>query len=423
MGNACYINKKKKKILKFKQLEKKNEISLNYYEKLEEKENKEVDGENKIILNNDKKLEEKENKENKVISSVKNELKIELYPENKPRNEFIREPLNNLLKNENKDILGYSFDKEKYLAFINTNVPLLNGFYTAHTNHHPIRIKPDDIWLLIVQAFSNHVNANSEELRKYFVNFDYKKTLTVKYLGIYYAKNVDKKILENFVEQISEQMKEYLGEEILENLTPKFTTTNYDSTIICKLSIMSVFKKYFNYCIEQFICGIPYIILEGTAEDYKKIINKANYLRKYKFEWYIDRIIPHIQKMVEAKEGKIDVEHFQNIIQKKEIIENRRNGCLNEIYEVKVDQIFGWILKFFAYYNEKEYNGKRFNEDSIKVEDFNKLSNQMLIVPFTIIEEITGKEYSMKYKVGFIGCDQNKEKEVYPVQGWLVSKY
>ena len=32
-------------------------------------------------------------------------------------------------------------------------------------NYYPIRIKPDDIWLLIVQAFSHHVNNNSEELR------------------------------------------------------------------------------------------------------------------------------------------------------------------------------------------------------------------------------------------------------------------
>ena len=27
----------------------------------------------------------------------------------------------------------------------------------------------------------------------------------------------------------------------------------------------------------------------------------------------------------------------------------------------------------------------------------------------------------MKYKVGFIGCDQNKKSEVYPAQGWIVS--
>ena len=27
----------------------------------------------------------------------------------------------------------------------------------------------------------------------------------------------------------------------------------------------------------------------------------------------------------------------------------------------------------------------------------------------------------MKYKVGFIGCNQNQKKEVYPVTGWIVS--
>ena len=91
-----------------------------------------------------------------------NELKIELYPEKEPRYNFEKQPVSSLLT---KDILDHSLNKDQSLAYIHSNVPVLNGFYTAHTNHYPIRIKPDDIWLLIVQAFSNHVNANSEELR------------------------------------------------------------------------------------------------------------------------------------------------------------------------------------------------------------------------------------------------------------------
>ena len=133
-----------------------------------------------------------------------------------------------------------------------SNVPLLNGFYTAHTNHYPIRIKPDDIWLLIVQAFSNHVNANSEELRNLFVNFDGKKTLTVEY-PLSDISEVNRKILEDFSEQINKQMIEYLGEKILDTLTPNFSTTTYDSKIIGKISIMEAFKKYFDYKIS--LCG------------------------------------------------------------------------------------------------------------------------------------------------------------------------
>ena len=247
------------------------------------------------------------------IELKENELKIDLYPRKKPRYTFDKKPVSKLIT---KDVLGHSLNPEQSLAYIDSNVPLLNGFYTAHTNHYPIRIKPDDIWLLIVQAFSNHVNANSEKLRHYFVNFDGKQKLKVIYT-LSSIEQVDRKILENFSEQINEQMKKYLGEKLLDILTPNFSTSNYDSKIVCKISIMGAFKKYFDYRMFLVGCGIPYIILEGTAQDYKEIISKANELKKYEFDWYINRIIPHLEKMAEAKEGKIDANYFKNIIQKK----------------------------------------------------------------------------------------------------------
>ena len=348
-----------------------------------------------------------------------NELRIELYPEKEPRYTFAKDSLKYIIT---KDTLAHSLNENQELAFTGSNVPLLNGFYIAHTNHYPLRIKPDDIWLLIVQAFSNHVNANSEELRNLFVNFDGKQTLQVKY-PLSSIEEVNRKVLEDFSEQINKQMEKFLGEKLLNILTPNFTTTTYDSTIVGKISIMGAFKKYFNY--EMFLCGcgIPYIILEGTAEDYKKILEKSKELKKYQFSWYIERIIPHIQKMVEAKEGKIDIDYFKNLIQKKEVTEQRSGPSGMDVYDVKVDYISGWILDFFAYYKEADRRGKvnTFNAKEIKVENFKKLANQMLIVPFKIIDLVHGKEYLMKYKVGFVGCDQNDKKEVFPIQGWMVS--
>ncbi len=44
---------------------------------------------------------------------------------------------------------------------------------------------------------------------------------------------------------------------------------------------MRAFQKYFNYKMTLSGCGSPYLILEGTAEDYQKINDKANKLRKY----------------------------------------------------------------------------------------------------------------------------------------------
>ena len=133
-----------------------------------------------------------------------NELKIELFPENIPKGNLEKIPVSSVLP---KDILGGSLDKNKRLAFPRAKVPILCGFYTAHCKHFPLRLKPDDIWLLIVQAFSNHVNANIEMLRQHFVNFEGKKPLEVIYPDKLDLKDVDKKTLEDFSVQINEQMK------------------------------------------------------------------------------------------------------------------------------------------------------------------------------------------------------------------------
>ena len=356
-----------------------------------------------------------DNKQFEFLDS--NELKIILYPEKQPRYQFKKEPIQKIIS---KDVLHHSLEPNKRLAFLDQNAPLLSGFYTAHINHYPIRIKPDDIWLLIVQAFSNHVNANSEKLREYFVNFEGKEELIIKY-PISYIEEVTKKHIEDFSEQINNKMIEYLGEEIINILTPNFSTTTYDSKIICKISIMGAFKKYFDYTMMLVGCGIPYIILEGKVDDYKQIKAKAEKLKKYEFNWYINRIMPYIEKMIEAKEGKVDINFFKDIIQKKEVTEIRYKPSGGE-YGVKVDYICGWLLQFFAYLNKKGNDNKimPFTGESLRVEDFKDLASQMLIVPFKIID-VDKKEFLMKYKVGFIGCDQNSKNEVIPVQGWIVS--
>ena len=341
----------------------------------------------------------------------KDELKINLYPNNIPQGKLEKRSVKDLI---NKNTLYHSFDINQNLAFLGSKVPFLYGLYTAHTSHYPFRIKPDDIWLLIVQAFSNHVNAKSKQLRDYFVNFDGKKKLEVKYYGVFVKENIDKQILEDYSVQINEQMEKYLGKEILQTLTPNFSTSDYNSIIINKITIMGAFKHYFDYHMRACICGIPYIILEGTSEDYEKIKEKAEKLSKYKFEWYINRIIPHIQKMIEAKKGKIDIDYFKNIIKK-----NTITGIVNTCIQLKgnIDIIDGWILDFFAY----DKNLEKFTAQSLKVGDFDDLAEQMLIAPFTIYEELTKKTYNMKYTVGFIGCDQNDKMEVFPVQGYIVS--
>ena len=80
----------------------------------------------------------------------------------------------------------------------------------------PIRLKPDDIWLLIIQAFSNHININSEELRHKLVNFNGKKLLTIDFELIDSIKNIRKSNYEDFIKKINDQIERFLGKEIID---------------------------------------------------------------------------------------------------------------------------------------------------------------------------------------------------------------
>ena len=100
---------------------------------------------NETDINKKKESAEKEENEDQ-----QNSLKIELYPKKKARYKFEKSSLKSLITCQT---LGFSFDENNELAYINSKTPVLNGFYLAHSNHYPIRIKPDDIWLLIVQDY------------------------------------------------------------------------------------------------------------------------------------------------------------------------------------------------------------------------------------------------------------------------------
>ena len=45
----------------------------------------------------------------------------------------------------------------------------------------------------------------------------------------------------------------------------------------------------------------------------KKLFQKRK-IKKYNFEWYIDIRLSHINKMVEAKKGNIDISYFKDVV-------------------------------------------------------------------------------------------------------------
>ena len=67
------------------------------------------------------------------------------------------------------------WDNDKLLSFGNHKVFL--GYLNAFFDHCPIKVSPNILWQLILNAFSKYINDNSAHLRNKFVNFEGKKEI------------------------------------------------------------------------------------------------------------------------------------------------------------------------------------------------------------------------------------------------------
>ena len=139
---------------------------------------------------------------------------------------------------------------------------MLLGYLNAYFDHCPIKVSPNIIWQLILNLFSKYVNDYSEKLRNIFVNFEGKKDIECIRIGKF--KDVYK-YEDDLIDEFCKRISENIGTELTDILTPNFTTSTKESIIAGKVSIMSTFKKYFNYRIGMVSCGIPYILLEGNS--------------------------------------------------------------------------------------------------------------------------------------------------------------
>lgn len=210
-----------------------------------------------------------------------------------------------------------------------------NGFVRtvvdAYNNHHNLIIRPDDIWAAIMTQFSFYINKNAEEFRGKFVDFEGKKELDVSVAGSLRTAPYDtlvklmaKKIDKNLVDP---QVKQWI--------LPNFSTTTDNDLVTVGIVFMASMKKYFNYGF-SLSCGIPYITLKGTTEDWKNIYTRLGKLKEYKLEKWYDMLEPILEQFVNAKQGKVDLEFWQRIAH----YEPGGSGP---------SQISGWITTFCVF--------------------------------------------------------------------------
>ncbi len=276
---------------------------------------------------------------------------------------------------------------------------LFDGMFNAYVNHRPFVISPDMIWLLISQGFSHHVNFNAEDLRGKLVDHEGKEELVVYVDG--FLEDCD---WESIVERFSTQISENTKGDISNVLECNFSTTTQIEKIASQITIMNSAKSYFEYIVSFDGCGIPNITLEGSTEDWEKLLKKTEYLSQYDLEWWTKEITPIIEKIIETTKGSIDKEFWMNMFKYHTL----------ETYG-KPEVVDGWIVKFFPYSKGGERNGLK------ELYGSNNLPDEIVKVPVVALDALTKEVYNIELWAGFIGLEQNRETfALRPKIGWLV---
>ena len=238
-----------------------------------------------------------------------------------------------------KEMRGLSVD-------IGIDNGLISAIHSAWSNHCPLVLTPDMIWLAIAQGFANHVNENAEKLRHLLVEHEGRKTLEVRRDD--FVKGSPNNPWPEAFDSFSEQIRRNVGDKTHSTLTPTFSTTGPVERAAAQVVLMNTFKQYFVYemiCI----CGIPEITIEGTPEDWALLRDKALSLAEFDLHWWTDHLKPILSQFVAASSGTIDTFFWRRIY----------HHYGSEGY-APGPFVTGWVLALFPYVGGRELSRNKF---------------------------------------------------------------
>ncbi|WP_338769061.1 DUF4419 domain-containing protein [Bernardetia sp. ABR2-2B] len=303
-------------------------------------------------------------------------------------------------------IIG-SADGKEFVSFGTHS--FLKGMQVAYAEHRPFILSPDMIWLLICQGFSKHVEVNAEKLRHLFVDFEGKKELVIENDNLLATdKTILKAEWEKSIDEMNGEVAKHVGEDLINNLTADFSTTSLTEKIVSQIIVLNAFQPYFEYTFVTFVCGIPQITLEGTADDWQKVIDKSKKIAIYELDWWINELLPILEEIKETVNGKRNKQFWMNMF---------KQHTLNEYGSPTI--LDGWIVRFFPYYQ----NGYKKDLFEMGLSGIDDLPPQIVNVPFIhrVLGGIESIDIPKEFLAGFFGLEQNAtDLSLRPVIEWSI---
>jgi hypothetical protein len=312
---------------------------------------------------------------------------------------------------------GYNSDTIHNLSYC----PLLAAVHLAFSDHRPLTLSPDMIWVTIMQGFAQHVKNNADELRDLLVDHEGKLTIAIR------RDDLSPDSPESAWDSVADDLYQALDAHLYgkySGLISDFSTTGDVERIVCEIALLDVFEPYFEYVV-YCICGIPEITLEGTPSDWQKLRDKVELLAPYKMDNWLRHLRDIAEHFYRASNGDVDLAHWQNIYKRRDAY-----GW---------DSINGWIVKLIPYVKCAQ-TGKYCIENPLLLEEYGDVWQEtpekpwmngqggiqtkvlppgLAQVPFKIVTPAGEKK--MQFLGGFVGVEQDETSgAIKPKLGWAV---
>jgi hypothetical protein len=310
--------------------------------------------------------------------------------------------------------------KNAELVVAHNNI-LIQTIHKSFDEHRPLVLSPDIIWLAIIQGTSIHINENFDSLEKVIFKKNKPKKLVIRNDDLEFSGNH----WQDLVSSLSNETRNYTNSDFYSFFVPKFSTTTKTQTTAYQVTLLNSYKKAFEY-VGDSGCGIPYITITGTKQDWELIYSNLKELDKLGLKYWRIELEPVIQEFINIFDDK------RNTVFWKDIYKNMEG--------YGADYSSGWIIKFFPYLPslaeegifDKEKQATRYDEIFIKNRflEGNKYLLSTLSTsdfPSSVLEiDITWDNHfkqetkKLNLYAGFFAIKQYPDKSLEPVISWAL---
>jgi hypothetical protein len=285
--------------------------------------------------------------------------------------------------------------------------PLLAAVYQAFSEHRPLALTPDAVWITIAQGVAHHMTIHGERLRSRLVAHQGKLDLAFECRG--WVEGSPENPWTEAFDSWAGQIRDHVGHRVHDTLICDFSTSGPVERAASQIVMMDVFERYFEYLLYA-VCGIPSITLEGTTDDWQHLSDKAAALEVFDLDWWLADLLPICNQFIRASRGDVDLGHWQGICK----LRSAYGG----------DIINGWVARLFPYLRAFT-NGpcNRRNPIFETGEGFTTSDAPpgLARVPFRWRNAETNRERQMEAIGGLVGVTQDPQTlALRPKVGWAV---